>query len=91
MAERRRKRYAGPPAPPAPTVGRVTGRISIVQESRFRLVDATGRGYLFIAHRRAASLDELERWRDEGTVVAVDYDGVPDIGAVARSVRVVGR
>ncbi len=82
-----RNRHAGPPPPPPPHAGRVEGRITIVQEDRFRVMDADGRGYLFVTGKRAASLDQLDAWRDRGVRVAVEYFGVPDVGALARSIR----
>jgi hypothetical protein len=72
MAEHIR-RHGGPPAPPPLRDGRVEGRISIVQEDRFRLMDVGGRGYLFVTRKRAASLEQLEAWRD----ARVRLGGVP--------------
>lgn len=66
---------------------KVVGRIVIVQEDRIRLVDESGRGYLFVVRRRGASQDALERWRDAGESVEVEYTGQPDRGAVAVSLR----
>ncbi len=86
MPKRSRSRYSAPPPPPPPREGRLEGRITIVQEDRFRLMDGDGRGYLFITRKRAASLDDLEYWRDSGTRVAVSFRGVPDIGALAHHV-----
>lgn len=66
----------------------VTGRITIVQEARFRLVDDAGIGYLFTLGRFSrAGPRQLERWRDEGVRVRVGYGGQPDMGAVAHRVR----
>lgn len=85
-----KRRYEAPPPLP-PSEGRVEGRITIVQEDRFRVVDPDGRGYLFTAGKGVASLDQLERWRDEGRRIQVAYEGVPDLGAVATRVRATGR
>ncbi len=82
-----RSRHAGPPPPPPPHAGRVEGRITIVQEDRFRLMDAAGRGYLFVTRKRAASLEDLEAWREGAVQVTVDYFGVPDVGALARRIH----
>jgi hypothetical protein len=70
--------------------GEVTGRITIVQEDRIRVVEGSGRGYLFVVRRRAASHRELERWRDERTPVRVRYTGSPDAGALAERLEVAG-
>lgn len=66
--------------------GVVIGTITIVQESRIRLSDAEGRGWLFVVRPRVASAERLEGWRDAGTSVAVRYRGVPDAGAVADAI-----
>lgn len=76
-----------PPGPSPPHHGIIEGRISIVQEDRFRLIDDSGRGFLFVTRKRVASIDELERLRDAGQRVSVEYDGVPDLGALAQRVR----
>lgn len=77
-----KRRYSAP-LPPPPRDGTVEGIITIVQEDRFRLIDADGRGYLFTTGKRAASMDELERWRDERRRITVRFSGVPDLGARA--------
>ncbi len=66
--------------------GVVRGRITIVQEDRIRLMDAVGRGYLFTVGKRVAPTPALERWRDTGLRVDVEYHGQPDAGAVASRV-----
>lgn len=71
------------PSDTGPAEGVIEGRITIVQEDRIRLVDAAGRGYLFVVKKRRASLAELERWRDAGAGVRVRYVGQPDAGALA--------
>lgn len=65
----------------------VVGRIVIVQEDRIRLVDASGRGYLFVVRKGAAEAETLELWRDRGDWLEVAYHGQPDRGAVATSLR----
>jgi hypothetical protein len=88
-AERSRTREAARRAQ-LPTSGRVEGRITIVQEDRFRLEDATGRGYLFILGRKSGvSSQELNDWRAGCVPISVDYEGAPDMGAVARHVGAV--
>ena len=61
----------------------VTGRITFLQEDRIRLVDAEGRGYLLVARKGSASLDQLEQWRDQRMRLRVTYSGLPDAGAFA--------
>ncbi|MFO7261067.1 MAG: hypothetical protein DIU52_007915 [bacterium] len=86
-----------PPWTAAPRRGRgaqglreVYGRITIVQDDRIRVEeDEGGRGYLFVVRKRAASLDELEQWRDGRVRVRVRYVGEPDAGAIAEEVQVV--
>jgi hypothetical protein len=69
------------------TRGQVTGRITVAQEDRIRVVDDLGRGYLFTVRRWRAAQRDLERWRDAGTAVRVRYSGVPDAGAIADAIR----
>jgi len=60
-----------------------------VQEDRFRLEDNVGRGYLFTLGRGAgASLRALTAWSADRSSVEVTYQGTPDLGAIATSVRV---
>jgi hypothetical protein len=68
----------------------VIGRITIAQEDRIRVMDRDGRGYLFVVRKGGATLPELERWRDGGSLVLVSYQGIPDAGAVATSVKPLG-
>ncbi|MGH7475419.1 MAG: hypothetical protein ACRELD_03955 [Longimicrobiales bacterium] len=70
--------------------GVAIGRITIVQEDRFRLIDAAGRGYLFITGKRVASAEQLDRWRQNGVSVQVRFTGHPDRGAVARRITPAG-
>ena len=72
---------------PRRTRGSTVGRITVVQEDRIRVVDEQGRGYLLTVEKRRASLDQLERWRDERTPVRVRYRGVPDAGAIVERIR----
>jgi hypothetical protein len=68
-------------------IGFITGRITIVQEDRIRLVDDDGRGYLFVVRRGAAPTIRLEAWCDAGTLIGVEYRGRPDAGALALALR----
>lgn len=78
------------PLPPPPGEETVAGVITTVQEDRFRLMDDRGRGYLFTTLKRAASLEDLERWRDERRPVSVRFSGVPDVGAHALEIGPAG-
>lgn len=68
------------------SVQMVQGVITIVQESRFRLEDADGRGYLFVLHadQNERKLNDFQR---NETPVTVIYSGRPDAGAVAHTVQ----
>ena len=67
-----------------PLTGEVCGTITVVQEDRFRLEDAQGHGFLFILGRQAgASMVDLHRWNEGRVPIAVQYEGPPDLGAVA--------
>ena len=71
-----------------PDRGNVHGVITLVQEDRFRLEDALGRGYLFTLGRgNGIGLRQLHAWCDHGLAVEVEYRGAPDLGAVALGVR----
>ena len=67
--------------------GELRGRIVIAQEDRIRVVDDEGRGFLFVVGRWRATLGQLARWRDDGTVVRVRYRGVPDAGATVTRIE----
>ncbi|HUF13247.1 MAG TPA: hypothetical protein VMN78_09115 [Longimicrobiales bacterium] len=66
---------------------KLVGRIIIVQEDRIRVVDDEGRAYLFIVRKRAAEPETLALWRDRGVRIEIEYEGAPDRGAVANSLR----
>ncbi|MBI4410767.1 MAG: hypothetical protein HY561_13745 [Gemmatimonadetes bacterium] len=70
-------------------IGVVIGRITVVQEDRVRIVDDEGRGYLLVVRKRAASLDELEHWRDGRVRLRVYYTGAPDAGGLAQAMEAV--
>jgi hypothetical protein len=63
----------------------VLGVVTIAQEDRFRLHADDGRGLLFTLHRSAnANADDLWRLVATGGRVRVEYEGIPDAGALAR-------
>jgi hypothetical protein len=69
--------------------GSIDGIITITQEDRIRVVDAAGRGYLFVVGRRVRrSLPELWALARDRQPVTIVYEGAPDLGAVANDVRV---
>lgn len=71
-----------------PLAGSTSGWITLVQETRFRLVDEKGRGYLFtLGWEAGVSARDLAMWSREGVQVRVGYQGAPDLGAVAVSIR----
>jgi formate-dependent nitrite reductase membrane component NrfD len=66
----------------------ITGVVTIAQEDRIRVIDADGRGYLFVVGKHV-TLTQQALWalaRDQATVTVV-YRGEPDLGAVALAVR----
>jgi formate-dependent nitrite reductase membrane component NrfD len=80
----RRKRHGTLPRADLPTHGRIRGTITLVQEDRFRLEDDRGRGYLFTLGRGLGlGLQDLRQWSARGAQLEVDYEGAPDLGAVA--------
>ena len=85
---KRQRHGALPRRADLPDRGHLRGRITLVQEDRFRLEDDLGRGYLFTLGRgNGVSLGRLHAWCDNGPTVEVDYRGAPDLGAVAVRVR----
>jgi formate-dependent nitrite reductase membrane component NrfD len=72
---------------PAVQKGEVEGVITIVQEDRIRVVDDSGRGYLFRVAKRRASASELEAWRDGRVPVRVRFRGTPDVNARAERIE----
>jgi hypothetical protein len=69
----------------------VQGTISIVQEERFRLVTSDGRALLLtMAESAPLEIRDLQRFRDEGTKVEVEYAGEPNVDSgVAFQIRAV--
>lgn len=71
-----------------PSSGDLRGKITVVQEDRFRLEDADGRGYLLVLSRKAGvSMADLEAWHRGSVELDVRYEGTPDLGALAMHVR----
>ncbi len=61
---------------------KLKGRIIVVQEDRFRIVEDSGRGYLFtLSHKAGINQEDLERFRDAGTRVDVEYEGEPNLAS----------
>ena len=62
----------------------VNGRITIVQESRFRLTADNGRSFLFTLARGANFVpDDLCQLLDSGVRVTIEYSGVPGLDSCA--------
>lgn len=62
------------------TSKQIRGRIILIQEDRFRLVDMTGRGYLFsLSHSTYTNPADLRRWHDADLEVMVEYKGEPNL------------
>lgn len=56
------------------------GRLTLVQEERFRVVSEAGRAYLLVlAHDSAVSADDLREWYRSGSRVCVEYEGEPNL------------
>lgn len=71
-----------------PAAGRVRGVVTLVQEGRFRLEDEAGRGYLFtLGWESGVTIEDLSMWSQQRDTVIVDYQGPPDLGAVATRVE----
>jgi len=68
---------------------RVSGRITVVQEQRFRLVTDGGQGFLLtLAHDAGLNGSDLCLLCDAGLRVDVELDGEPGLAsAVAHSVK----
>ena len=64
----------------AGTRRRLQGRIILVQEDRFRLLDDSGRGCLFtLSHKSGIDQWDLERLRDADARVEIEFDGEPNL------------
>jgi hypothetical protein len=63
-------------------VKRLRGRILVVQEDRFRLVSAFGKGYLLtLSHQTKVSEQDLQNWHKADCEVIVEYDGLPNLAS----------
>ncbi len=73
-----------------PEGGALSGVITLIQESRFRLVDEQGRGYLFtLGWDSGTSINDLSDWSRQAIRVTVEFEGAPDLGAVATGIQAV--
>jgi len=60
----------------------LVGRITVVQEQRFRLTTDDGRSFLFILDRKSPiQLSALYRLRESHTPVRIEYSGEPNTGS----------
>lgn len=68
----------------------LVGRIILVQEERFRMVDDKGRSYLFdLSHNSSIKDRDLTDWSRERTRLVVEYEGEPELETgIAVSVKV---
>ena len=66
-----------------------SGRISVVQEGRFRLLTDGGQGLLLtLGHDASVDDAELQELHARNTHVVVEYDGEPNLASgVARRIR----
>jgi hypothetical protein len=69
----------------------ITGRIILVQEERFRMVDSRGRSFLFdLSHRAPVTNEDLISWSKAKTWLVVEYEGEPEMeSGIAHSVKAV--
>jgi hypothetical protein len=62
------------------TMKKISGRILIVQEDRFRVIAADGRGYLLaLSHSARIRMADLRRYQQAGTRIQVEYEGSPNL------------
>ncbi len=67
---------------PANTRSKLKGRIILVQEDRFRVVEEKGRGYLFTLSRKSGiGQEELQRYLKAGATVILEYEGEPNMAS----------
>ena len=68
---------------------RIEGQILALQEARFRLLTDSGQVYLLtLAHGAPLDASALEDFVEQGTHVAVDFSGEPNlVGGVAHAVH----
>ena len=69
----------------------VTGRVTVIQEERFRLILDDGRGLLLTLGRGAATgIAELDRIKRRGARVRVEFTGEPnERTGIARAVHLI--
>ncbi len=74
---------------PAGGKKKLKGRIVVVQEDRFRMVEETGRGFLFtVSHKAGIEHEDLRRYMGAGVSVEVAYEGEPNLASgVAHSLE----
>lgn len=75
------------------TIHVVTGRITVVQEQRFRLVSDGGQGMLFtLAHDASVDAADLHRFHEQDARVRIEYTGEPNLASgCVHGVRTVER
>lgn len=68
----------------------VVGRVILVQEERFRMVDEKGKSYLFdLSHNSSIRDKDLTDWSRTKTWLVVEYEGEPELeSGIAVSVKV---
>ena len=58
----------------------IEGRIILVQEERFRMVDSEGHSFLFdLSHRAPVTSDDLRAWSRAKARLRVEYEGEPEM------------
>ena len=88
QSQARRKRHGEVPRAQLPEKGRLQGVITLAQEDRFRIEDRLGRGYLLTLGRGlGVGVHHLRDWSARQVQLEVEYEGQPDLGAVATHVR----
>ena len=68
---------------------KITGRIILVQETRFQIISESGRSYLFsLAHNASASAEDTIRWHNDNEKVMVIFEGRPALASgIAHTVK----
>ena len=60
----------------------LVGRITVVQEQRFRLTTEDGRSFLFVLDRKSpVHLPAVRRFRESDRQVRIEYSGEPNTGS----------
>ncbi len=83
------KREKGDVQRPEKSKKTLRGHIVLVQEERFRVIDESGRSYLFdLSHKSSVGNEDLLVLAETKTDVLVEYEGEPELETgVARSIR----